>query len=511
MEKAGVNCVLLYGDSQKPLSRYAGVYRIATELRDHGYSVQTIDITAFEGFDKDLQTVLANIIGRDSLWVGISTTFLTNIFGYPYIRTKNGINKITDSNQVGIKEFIKFCQQLNPNIKFISGGSRIFNLLPYGFKIFTFYSDKEVIEYTDYLSKRSSRLDLKYLGDLVQGSEYIDFHKSNIKFQEQDLIRSDEAVPVEVSRGCIFKCKFCSFPMNGKTKGLWIKDSQVLYNEFLRNYEHHGVVNYIISDDTYNDSADKVKILYDEVYSKLDFKLNLCSYIRLDLLIKNPETVDYLVASGFVSVLFGIETINIDSGRAIGKGLDPQVQFEFIRELKRDKFKRVLTHSGFILGLPRDRPNEPELLEQFLFSEQNHLDHIIVEPLFISPKDFTLFNKSGLSQFDMEYEKYGYEVYEVESAAVRETISWRNPILNMDFLSLSKIAKGINQKVKRSDKFKVGGFGFHYFLSLGIDKEDLLSLTRAQLFKKYDIESLRQQKKDQYKNNLRIITSQSYK
>jgi hypothetical protein len=39
-----IDCVLLYGNSTLPASKYAGTFRIATELRKHGYTVQTVDL-----------------------------------------------------------------------------------------------------------------------------------------------------------------------------------------------------------------------------------------------------------------------------------------------------------------------------------------------------------------------------------------------------------------------------------------------------------------------------------
>ena len=55
-----INCVLLYGNSTMPMSKYAGAFRIATELRQNGYNVQTVDLTAFNGFDSDLEKTLDN-------------------------------------------------------------------------------------------------------------------------------------------------------------------------------------------------------------------------------------------------------------------------------------------------------------------------------------------------------------------------------------------------------------------------------------------------------------------
>jgi len=505
-----VNCILLYGNFLLPISKYAGTFRIATELRQHGYSVQTIDITAFNGFDNQLEDLLNSLIGKETFWVGISTTFLSAIFGFPYFRSQLSFDKRfghikgIDSE---IKRFVEFIKSKNRNIKLIAGGSRRFVLEQFGFKVFTFYNDKEIIEFTDFCSKKNKKINLKYFSNVIEGSEFIDFPNSKIEFEKSDIIDSNDTLPIEISRGCIFKCKFCSFPMNGKSKGEWIKYSNILLDEFQKNYELHGVTNYIISDDTYNDSADKVKMLYDKVYSKLSFKISFTAYLRLDLLMRFPDTIEFIKESGIISALFGIETINHESAKTIGKGIDPLLQFEFIKDLKLNLFKNVSTHSGIIVGLPKDRPDEKERIEEFLFSDKNKLDSVIVEPLYITPKDFIHVNKSYYSEFDLEYKKYGYECYEkIEDSAFTE-IRWRNPLINTTFDEAFSFSRRINHIIRNeSDKFRYGGFYLLYYKSLGIPFEDLMNLSPRQISLKYNLTELMNKKKNLYKINLsRII------
>ena len=51
------------------------------------------------------------------------------------------------------------------------------------------------------------------------------------KFIEQDCILPNETLPLEVSRGCIFKCSFCAFPLNGKTKLDYLRSPEYIKNE----------------------------------------------------------------------------------------------------------------------------------------------------------------------------------------------------------------------------------------------------------------------------------------
>jgi radical SAM superfamily enzyme len=500
-----VDCILLYGNDLIPVSKYAGTFRIATELRNHGYSVQCIDLTAYTTLEKEFLEVLHTLIGPNTLWIGLSTTFLYTAFGLPYYKSQESIDKkLAEKPQLsrGVEYFVNFVKERNPNTKLITGGSRRFMLDRYGFKIFRLNNDTEIVEYTDMLAKKASTHVVKYMGNVIDGSEFKDFTNSQILFQPEDIIDPSDTLPIEVSRGCIFKCKFCSFPLNGKKKGDWIKHSNILLDEFNRNYDMHGVTDYVFSDDTYNDSEDKVRRLYDEVYSKLNFKINFTTYIRLDLMMRFPDTVEYLKESGLKSALFGIETLNHESGKAIGKGVDPLLQFEFIEEIKKNHFKDILTFSGFIIGLPKDSNDDMYRLEEFLFSDKNKLDDFNVEPLFITPSQTKNETRTSYSEFDLEYEKYGYECYEhLEDSAYTE-LRWKNHMTNMTFDESFAFSRKINATMERSTKHKFGGFGYAWLKSIGISSDDLLSLSKNEIITKYKIKDLRENKKTQYKKQL---------
>ena len=499
------DCILLYGDDLIPTSKYAGTFRIATELRNHGYSVQCIDLSSYDSVDKEFLEVMDNLIGDNTLWIGISTTFMHRVFDYPYYKSQSTFDKKYAQNpeiSKNIEFFVDYVKQRNPNTKLVAGGSRRFMLDKFGFKIFRMNSDTEIIEYTDYLAKKTSKLRLDFLNSVVDGSEFKNFTESQILYQKNDIIAPLDTLPIEISRGCIFKCKFCSFPLNGKKKGEWVKQSHILLDEFNRNYDLHGVTDYVFSDDTYNDSEEKVKRLYDDVYSKLNFKLNFTTYIRLDLMMRFPSTVDYLKESGLKSAIFGIETLNHKSAKAIGKGLDPALQIQFVEEIKKNQFKDILTYSGFIMGLPNDTPDDLLAMEEFLFSDKNKLDDFIVEPLFIIPSHIDNVNKTFYSEFDLEYEKYGYECYEqIEDFAFTE-IRWKNHVTGMSFDESFAFSRRLNAQVKKSSKYKVGGFGYAWFRSIGVNSQDLMTLSRSEIHQRYNVRQLLEKKKKQYKTQL---------
>lgn len=506
------NCILFYGSFTHRLTKYSGAFRIATELRNHGYETQCLDLMAFNNkLDDNLKEILTKLITKETLWIGFSTTFLGTVFGLPYARSQKIFDlRYSDSYKNGIREFVQFIKTLNPNIEIIAGGTRRFLLEEFGIKIFEFYSDKEIIEFTEYCEGKNKNLKYK-LSNEIKGSEFLEFNKSQIIYQKNDIIEPLDALPVEVSRGCIFKCKFCAFPLNGKTKGDWIKGADVLYDEITRNYELHGVTHYAFSDDTYNDSVEKVKFLYDNVFSKLNFKFEFTTYLRLDLMVRFPETVKYLAESGLKSALFGIETINPKSAKAIGKGSDPMVQFQFVEEIKKNEFKNIMTHSGFIAGLPFDTEDDLYKLEEFLLSDKNYLDSAPILPLLISPPEFENITKIAKSAFDLDYQSYGYEVYEQIDIVDRGRSTFPKEYGDSRWIN-HKTGLTFDRAVDftvdyRCDKFwkkfKYAEFDFCHLRSLGLLEEDLLSLSRFEIDKKYNVQDLVEQKRQRYLEQLR--------
>ena len=505
-------CILLYGSHTHRFTKYSGPFRIATELRNHGYDTQCIDLMAFNGLDEQFRETLTKLITKETLWIGLSTTFLERVFGLPFARSQSIFDKrFDDSSKNGIRDFVRFVKSLNPNIEIIAGGQRRFLLEEFGIKVFEFYVDKEIIEFTEHCEGKNK--DLKYkLSKVIKGSEFLEFNKSQIIYEKNDIIEPIDVLPVEVSRGCIFKCKFCAFPLNGKSKGEWVKEANTLYDEINRNYNLHGVTHYAFSDDTYNDSVDKVKFLYDNVFSKLNFKFEFTTYLRLDLMIRFPETVKYLAESGLKSALFGIETINPKSAKAIGKGLDPMVQFQFIEEIKKNEFKNILTHSGFIAGLPHDTLDDLAKLEEFLLSDKNHLDSASVLPLLISPPEFENIAKKAKSEFDLDYKSYGYEVYEqvdmidhTKPSTLPKAYAdtrWINHTTGLTFDKVAQFAMMFRNNII-AKKFKYAEFDYSHMRSLGIPEEDLMSLPRADINNKYDVPVLIEQKRQRYLEQLR--------
>ena len=496
------DCIIFYGNSDFPYSqKTAGPFRIATELRKHGFTVRCIDLQVFKGIDENFKKVFSSMVSNKTLWTGFSGTFLRDIFGKPQLPSlvEKTIHKNNpDFFDTGIKEFVNFAKELNPKMKLLLGGARLHQLESFGFVTFEQYVDKEIVDYTKWLAKLSKNIDLQFYSNKIIGKEYENFSTSQIVYDKTDIIESVDTLPLEIARGCIFKCKFCSYPLNGKKKGDWIKRSETLKDELLRNYEQFGVTNYAFTDDTYNDSLDKLKLLQDEVYSKLPFNIKFASYIRLDLIVRYPEMADILKESGLTSAVCGMETINPRSAKAIGKGLDPQVQIDFARELKENTWNNILMSSNFILGLPHDTKETVDEFENWLFSENNPFDYWYVFALGIFPVGS---NKSYYqSEFDLNYAKYGYEMIKDIDHPDHLQAGWRNNRTKLNMMYCAAKASHILKRSQNS-RWKFGGWTWPIIQEF-VSEKDILTLSQQECREKYNLTELQYQKKLKYTNQL---------
>lgn len=371
----------------RTISRPAGAARMRTFLERHGYNIEVVDY--FADFTKqELEQVCAKFIGPKTLFVGISITFLydfdkmNHLFShikekYPHVKTLIGGN---ESPMVGL-DFTKVDN------------------------IFWGYSEQAVLHYVKFLSK-------KLLNDLpwvpYRGTKSIDAERLynndtddlSIKWLETDGIKKN-FLPLEISRGCIFRCRFCAFPLLGKKKNDYIRKVDNLADEIRRNYEVFGVNNYWFNDDTFNDNVVKLDYVA-EAIAKSGVKITYTAFLRADLIERFPETIPMLCDTGLVAGTFGLETFHPEAKKAIGKGLDNERQFEAIRQLKR--YKPVYTYTGMICGLPGE-PISSVLKSQQTLIDQNFevFDNWDWWPLLIRKGSI-----SRLSDFEKEYDKWGY-------------------------------------------------------------------------------------------------------
>ena len=478
-------------------SRAMGVYKLAHECREHGFTVQVID----NMFHLDIETtkrVIDKFVGKETLMLGVSSTFrsfqllsqrpsISNFDpfeGFDQEEKNEWIADLTvtrrhffSTGKKGDEVLGKYIHDINPNVKYIIGGANVTaqysrpddnGLMDYvnlGFGDVTF---PQILQHlkdggkADHLPTNKHKVMVT-----SDGESKLDIKHSTQVWQPEDLVQRGEILPLEVARGCIFRCSFCSFPLNGKGKGEAVRDFSYIREELIENYEKYGIEDYWLTDDTFNDDHQKM-IDWHAMTQTLPFKLKWSSYIRLDLVYinrkQNPPQAQLIAESGCRLTNLGIETTDPECAKDIGKGLHPDIQFSYLRELADGYWKGMTFMSGMIAGLPSDTRKTLNKMSKFLLSKENPLHTINMNPLYIrkTDDDSHYFTELSISEFSANWKEHGYEFTEFDKngeeipadargTLMKSNVSWKNRN-GLTFYDIVKYALKFNTRLAESNK-----------------------------------------------------------
>jgi radical SAM superfamily enzyme YgiQ (UPF0313 family) len=309
-----------------------------------------------------------------------------------------------------------------------------------------------------------------------------------MSYEDYDCILPGETLPLETSRGCIFKCAFCAYPLNGKKKFDYMKNQDLIYEELMENYRRFNTTRYYFLDDTFNDSVEKVKMIY-EVSKRLPFKLEYWAYIRLDLLAAHPETLDMIFESGLRAALFGIESLNDKTCKAIGKGMKRD---KFISTLNyiRDRWgAETMLHGTFIVGLPHETVETAKKTLELLISDECPLDSWYVFPFHLE-----LISKRTAefaSRISKDPKSFGY--YNIKPMDDKEYQYWEN-----DYMTHTIANEIATEYLRRGENRKIDGFNSFQIASLGTDLTYSRNKSRLE-FDWHSVELLKEKRAEEYK------------
>lgn len=470
----GVNMdVVLWNDCPYPhkslglVFRYSGPYKIAHYVREHGYTTQIIDyVTTFT--EEELLEFTLKFVNEETLVLGFSTTFISQ-HEYSHGDTTA---RITEP----MLNVLKTIKSKFPKIKIILGGHMSDKVSGWGIVdgVVTGYGEDTFLELLNHYKTKSPaplfKLNMSLWANKVVRNYYeaehpkYDIAKDNFKFTKQDCILPNDTLPLELSRGCIFKCKFCAFPLLGRGKLDYLRSMDCVKDELIYNYEQFGVTNYYVLCDTFNDTEYKISEWHKMVTS-LPFKINYTAYLRADLLHRFPDMVYQLHESGLIGAYHGLESLHPEASSIIGKGWSGKGARDFIPELYHNKWKgEVAQHLNFIVGLPKDTPES--MLDTVKWYKQNNLHSISFDPLSMSAPDKTRYN--ALSEFEKDASKYGFTF---DNEGWWKNNEWTEQSAISFAQDLNKLTKNVN---------KMNSWTIMSFLSLGFSKAELLNLTRSQ-------------------------------
>jgi len=395
--------------------RPVGPHRIRTFLDAHGYKTKIIDYTPHYTVEQ-IDILLESTISKHTKVLGISSTWAD----------------FKPETFMRLDDLIKKYKSKFPNIKVVVGGPNPTTTVMDCIDLYvTGYGEQALLSI---LKDDYKRVSYTSNGTMVLNGTF-DYGFPNeyrTKWLPEDKLLPTDVVGLEVGRGCIFKCAFCSFPLNGKKKGDHIADMGSLYDELMYNYETFGLTRYTLTCDTFNDSMDKMEGML-KVIEQLPFDFRFTAYVKPELLCARPEQIDLMLALGIESTSLGIESLNGPTRKAIQKGYDYEKIAEKLIEMKSKAHKmgrKVFTHQyNMIIGLPH------ESMEQVIENRERLLNAYECDGISLNP--LIIYNKNNhslypLSPIDMDPEKYGYKVRTITSPDGKTpTFYWQNEHMNL--------------------------------------------------------------------------------
>jgi radical SAM superfamily enzyme YgiQ (UPF0313 family) len=458
--------------------RYIGPYQLGHWLEKHGYEYQVIDFIINgrkEYYSVDeLVEYTEKFIDEKTQVIGISSTFLFNYVantnGYPY-----------GSLPPLLYHAMMIIKSKYPNVKFVLGGNTaetfnanttaLFDAIVVGLAEDVMLN---LIKYYDGVESEPKfrkilphKTKFYYADDMPL--KVFDIQKGDHSWQFKDCIVPGESLPLEISRGCIFKCRFCHYPLLGRSKYDYTRSMECIKEEIMDNYNKWGTTCYYLLDDTFNDSVQKVKDFRDMVLS-LPFKIYFVCYLRADLLARFPETIPWLKESGLIGAQFGIESMHPEASKHIGKGWNgTEKAKEFLLNLIYKHWNNeVLILMSMIAGVPEE--TEESLLQSVNWLIDNNISHWRYEPLRISKyQDSKVF----VSEWAKNAEKWGFTWPD-------NSFEWENTKYNWTYKQADEWATKLNG-MKDVSKFRTHIWLAPMLITVGNDIESVINKTVKEL------------------------------
>ena len=503
------NCIILTGGvdaspTAPRIQRSLGPYRIASTLEEQGYTTFVLDFVIHLTVD-EIKQVLKLHLGPDTLWVGFSSTF----FFRPANNSTNKRSNMYYTNNISdVDDVIKYIKD-HSTAKIVYGGA----LAPYFIDdeqidyYVAGYADNSTLALTNYLKHD----DLTYLPKyetitvgqteriLIDSADYPEPKMDSLTtnwWQPQYNVLQGEGLPIETARGCIFKCKFCNYPLLGKKKGTYLRDPEEIKDELVRTWETTGTDSYYFTDDTFNDDNDKIEALH-KVFTSLPFKPKFSAYLRIDLINKYPHQADLLTEMGLIGTYFGLETMQPKSAISIGKGLAPNKVKDRLYWLREKWHMKANMAAGFILGLPYDSHEYFKELISWCREIDNPIHFIDFYPLHLFQRTGERRKKLAAytSEFSLNPEIYGYEF-------PTDNKSWINTHTGLNYQECQDLANWARNQMGSRNKF--AEFQMITALNTGISLNDLYTMPISEIMRKYPMVNLNNARISEYKTKVGI-------
>lgn len=403
------------------LYRPWGPYQLAWWLRQHGYEVQVLDF--LHKLDKaKILRLVSKFITPETRIVGWNCMFMP---GEEKWWTK-----------LVCEEIVPALRRRHPQLTFVTGGAAVH-------QVSRLYRNQRAFDYFFYGHAEDTLLaycDHVYRGkelpavEMVLGNRVIregvplanlrkrfDIESCAHVWHERDCVQPGEALPLEMARGCIFKCKFCRYPFIGKSKNDFSRRIEQIRDEVIDNHERFGTRHYYMLEDTFNDSNDKIDA-FSAMSRALPFRIKFAAYLRPDLLWTFKDQPHKLQEAGLASGFLGVESLNPQASRLIGKAWSGEHARTWLPQLYHDIWQKQVTfRTSLIIGIPPD--TREQLYETHQWALDNGLPNWKWHVLNINRDQ----QGGWISEFDRNADQYGFDWY-TENGQTRwktQYMTWR--------------------------------------------------------------------------------------
>jgi radical SAM superfamily enzyme YgiQ (UPF0313 family) len=466
----------------------AGAYSLASTLRREGFSVLVVD--HFQRYLRKPQLmfeVIHKYIGDNTLFVGFSSTFFTQNLPDDkdftnWLEFDSGNTVPAFPDEFTSRLLIKQIKKINPKTKIVYGGmnSNKPEVLESDFGIDYVvhgYAEISALALANHL-KFGHLLKTKQSGnvtvlDYAAFDAEFDFKHHLTRYEDHDILQHGETLVVETSRGCMYDCTFCNFPLRGRKRDdfSYHTHEDLLYEYFMRNYELAGITNYMLSDSTFNETTEKL-IRFRDVVKRTGLDLKFTCWIRTDLLHKHPEQLEILIDSGITSVWLGLESLHQPSVSAITKKCNVEDIKQTILNIRKVGGEDFKIYASFIVGLPHDTPKTIATWMDWVINE-SPIDCVQIEALAIGDS-----RTPWPANFSTNLESYGYTRVESEyndKYKYFDVVNWYNKVWT--FIEARELALKYQQQLWTTGRNRLASFPLFGMFSYGYKFDDIKNLS----------------------------------
>lgn len=420
-------------------TRPMGPYQLAWWLRKNRLSVQIVEYVQLMTV-QELIELTEPFIDERTICIALSL---------PFWPTDGSIPVMIDGA-------LKYFKEKYPKLDVVVGGGRPerteYDGAPFTVRFGSSYGEDQFLKWCQ--EKKSG---------VALPNQLFDITNLEHRFIEQDVIIPGETLPIELGRGCIFRCKFCNYPNIGKKKSTYQRHFQCIADEMKYNKDMFGTDTYIFLDDTVNEDVEKVRNL-STLPTKLGFDIGWFGYLRADLIHRKPDTAKYLRDSGLLSCFFGLESLHPAASHSIGKAWSGKEARTWVPHLYHEIWGgEIPIWCNFILGLP----GEPlsSFFETLRWCKENPIGFHNFYELIIK----THFESDEIkSVIDKDPGAYGYTIVDSKKGL------WSGHGTNSEAAKM--LALKFNTKLNQTNR--AAGFEVAQFLNSGLDLQTIKANSR---------------------------------